>query len=173
MSVNDLLSRNGLFFLQSAYQTILLRDIDENGQIHYLARMRAGCRKYDVIADLAKSKEAQKIGAVIPGLKNYLSRHWWADIFVIGWIVRRFYDVERNDSISRQIRALQVQLAVDGLGNGDGNSIGLPAGMNAGSSLGHVERFHNPETHLALDVTRQDDLSPDTIAIYALLKSPV
>jgi hypothetical protein len=171
MTLNDLLSLNGTAFLQSAYLLILQRDADPNGQSHYSAMMLAGGRKYEVISDLAKSGEARRAGATLPGMDKYLARQRWADMPVIGWFVHRFYNVESKDPISRQVRALQMQLAVGGLGEGTGGGH-RPASIVAGHSSGQTDPSHGFATHLALDVTRRDDLSPETIAIYALLKSP-
>tara|TARA_R110000868_G_scaffold375711_1_gene640368 strand:+ start:1551 stop:2069 length:519 start_codon:yes stop_codon:yes gene_type:complete len=172
MSLEDLLSLNGIAFLQSAFQLILQRDIDVNGQKHYGARMRAGARKYDVISDLARSAEGRRSGAVVPGMKRYLRRQRLADMPLIGWIARKFYNFESNDTISRQIRGLQMQLATEGIGGGIGARL-MPTGFLTGQSSGNGESFCSFSTHLALDLTRQDDLSAETIAIYALLKSPL
>lgn len=166
MSLNDLLSLDGTAFLQAAYEVILQRDIDGSGQTHYSRKMRSGARKYDVISTLARSAEARRIGAVVPGLKKYLRKYFWADLPVLGWIARSIYGVESNDPVSRQIRALQMQFAVGGLGAGyqGGRSI---SGVVSQSFLGSAV-----EPASELDATLRDDLSPETIAIYALLKSP-
>ncbi|WP_165912180.1 DUF4214 domain-containing protein [Novosphingobium sp. PhB165] len=145
-----MLSLNGIAFLEAAYQVILNRDIDIPGQNHYIGKLCTGTSKYEVISALANSAERRERRVVVPGLEKYLMRQRWANMPLIGWIARRLYNLESNDPISRQIRALQMQLAIGG--------VGTPREVT---------------TYLALDVTEDDDVSAEIIAIYALLKSPV
>ncbi|MCI4589701.1 DUF4214 domain-containing protein [Sphingobium sp. BYY-5] len=170
MSLNDLLALNGIAFLQSAYELILQRDIDDDGRNYYCAKMLAGMRKYEVISTLVQSAEARKTRAVVQGMKQYLARQRWADMPVVGWIVRRFYEVESDDSISRQVRALQMQLAINGPGVGPGHAVQGAGDLSSFPSFQHVEPFHVDTAYSVLDVTCQEDLSAETIAVYALLK---
>ncbi|HUD90495.1 DUF4214 domain-containing protein [Sphingobium sp.] len=170
MSLNELLSLNGVAFLQTAYQLILNRELDDSGQNYYGIKMLAGARKYDVISALANSKEARKNGSAVPGMKTYLARQRWADFPIIGWFVRQFHDVESRDPVSRQIRALQMQLASGSRSAGPAAVASTLGIVSAPTSHPGLVLHENASS--ALDAVLQDDLSAETIAIYALLKSP-
>jgi hypothetical protein len=171
MTLNELLALNGIAFLREAYQLILERDIDKGGQNYYATRMLAGARKYEVISKLARSTEARKSGVIVPGMRKYLARQRWADLPIVGWFARQFYIVESNDLVSRQVRALQMQLAVEGLEAGLERRI-PELGVVAGSPSHHAESVSFRNSASVLDVALRDDMSAEMIAIYALLKCP-
>lgn len=158
MKVSELLAMEGKDFLDIAYKSILNREIDYNGEAHYLRRLRVGDRKYDVIRSLKRSNEGKSAKAKIDGMRKYLLRHWLTDLPIIGWVVSRLYNVETNDPISRQIRVLKAQLILGGTKLDRQNQ--------------QIPEHHSANFSSFWDVTRQDNISSETVALYALLKSP-
>ncbi len=69
-SVTDLLSLERETFLVTAYIALLGRRPDADGLAQYLARMRDGMAKDEVILALAESEEGRRAALDIPGLSS-------------------------------------------------------------------------------------------------------
>ncbi|MFM1988712.1 MAG: hypothetical protein RJA99_1669 [Pseudomonadota bacterium] len=72
-SVSDLLALDGEAFVSTAYIAILGRRPDPEGLAHYLANMRAGMAKGDVILALASSEEGLRGVSELPGLDELVA----------------------------------------------------------------------------------------------------
>jgi len=66
--LNDLLILNDVEFVRAAYAAILKRAADSTGEQNYLGRLRQGHDRVRMLADMARSEEGRRAGAVLPGL---------------------------------------------------------------------------------------------------------
>ena len=67
-----MLQGDDLTFMNSLYNTLLLRAPDEGGLESYLARLERGIEREVIVAEVANSEEGQKIGARLDGLDSLL-----------------------------------------------------------------------------------------------------
>ncbi len=76
-SLPELLAWEDLDFIRCAYVTILGRQPDPIGEVHYAVRMRAGRSKQDILWQLRKSSEGRRHDPGIAGLDRALKRARW------------------------------------------------------------------------------------------------
>jgi GT2 family glycosyltransferase/SAM-dependent methyltransferase/glycosyltransferase involved in cell wall biosynthesis len=69
-SLAGLMTLDDLSFLREAYRGILHRELDSDGQEHYLRRMRQGEQRLRVLADLRLSPEGQRQPTKLDGLDD-------------------------------------------------------------------------------------------------------
>ncbi len=70
MSLEDLLKLDGDQFIESAYQTILLRPADANGMSNYLSALSDGVSKLKIVNELSMSLEGRERGISLEGLSE-------------------------------------------------------------------------------------------------------
>jgi tetratricopeptide (TPR) repeat protein len=99
-TVRHLLSMHGEAFLNEAYKALLGREPDTEGKAYYLARLRNGKSKLEVIAQLHNSAEGQAYPTSLMGLVDALRRHRQHKIPVLGPILRSAYN-RRGDIFDR------------------------------------------------------------------------
>ena len=87
-SVEELLSYYDEEFVQCAYQTILGRVPDAEGLQYYLARVRAGISKIEILAQLRLGMEGKSRPVVISGLDKAIKRHKLLKIPLLGGLLR-------------------------------------------------------------------------------------
>jgi hypothetical protein len=109
-TLDELLARHGQSFIHCAYQTLLGRDPDAAGLTYYLARLRTGIPKIQVLGQLRRSEEGKAYAADLPRLDAAIRRYRWAHKAIIGWLVRLFVRVEGNNATERKLRGLESQL---------------------------------------------------------------
>jgi hypothetical protein len=109
-TLDELLARHDQAFIHCAYQTLLGRDPDEEGLSYYLARLRTGVPKIQILGQLRRSDEGRDYAANLPGLDAAIRRYRWAQKLIIGWLVRLFTRVEGNNATERKLRGLESQL---------------------------------------------------------------
>lgn len=105
-SVPQLLALHDRRFILSAYQALLGRAPDAAGETHYLARLRAGTHKLTILKHMRQSAEG---GAFIPGvagLDRAIKRHMWANLPVIGFLLRALTGAEGDGATDRNLRIL-------------------------------------------------------------------
>lgn len=68
-----LLQGDDLMFLDSLYNTLLLRAPDDDGLKNYLSQLERGALREDIVADVASSEEGRRIDARLPGLEKLLA----------------------------------------------------------------------------------------------------
>ncbi len=73
--VNQLLDLHDMSFVRAAYQCLLGRDADEAGEGFYLARLRAGIAKADIIFEISQSDEGKRVETNIAGLREFIAAH--------------------------------------------------------------------------------------------------
>ena len=67
-----LLQGDDLMFLDSLYNTLLLRAPDDDGLKNYLSQLERGTLREEIVADVASSEEGRRIDARLPGLEKLL-----------------------------------------------------------------------------------------------------
>lgn len=68
-----LLGLDGPRFVQAAYRTLLLREVDEQGLAFYSAELESGRHKVQILEALRKSGEGRARGVELPGLAEALA----------------------------------------------------------------------------------------------------
>ena len=94
-NISDLLRLTGFNFVRETYIALLHREPDRSGVEHYLAALRRGDSREDVVAQIALSKEAINIKQELLGLDQVVRRyqdrnHWLKGIFI------RIRDAQRS-----------------------------------------------------------------------------
>jgi len=109
-TLDELLTRHDQAFVHCAYQTLLGRDPDADGLNYYLARLRSGIPKIQILGQLRRSEEGRDYAANLPRLDAAIRRYRWAHKAIIGWLVRLFVRVEGNNATERELRGLEGQI---------------------------------------------------------------
>ncbi|RVT41025.1 DUF4214 domain-containing protein [Sphingobium algorifonticola] len=139
-SLDQLCSFNDLDFVRCAYVTILGRQPDRDGELHYVRRLRRGIAKLSLIRELRTSSEGRCHDPGIAGLDRTLKWHRYANLAVIGWLVRLVTRHEGNSKRERRLRSLQNEIGA----TRDGalyRSAHLEARIGElQSQLGHLQR---------------------------------
>lgn len=109
-SVPQLLAPHDLNFIHAAYQALLGRAPDAEGEAYYLTRLRAGDHKLEILKQLRRSAEGKAFIPGVAGLDRALRRHGWATMHLVGAIVRLFTGVEGNNATHRKLRVLANEI---------------------------------------------------------------
>jgi len=122
VNVTDLLTRDGAEFIGSAYKTILEREPDPEGALHYLSRLRSGWPKISVLMELRNSGEGRQVAALLPGLDPAILRYRLAKLPVLGPIYRLLTGATGSNARDRRICAIvsvvsSVPMEIAGLNN--------------------------------------------------------
>ena len=72
--MEEFLLLKGQRFVDSVYRSFLRRVPDQSGLDFYLRRLQAGIAKQQVLAEIAASREAQKVGDVDAGVRRLLRK---------------------------------------------------------------------------------------------------
>ncbi len=132
--VDQLLDLHGSVFLAAAYQSLLGRSPDVDGERFYLGRLRAGHGKASVIAQLSRSSEAKtyEVGLRLAGLDHLITEqkkanHWlWRMFFGTSRIVRRFNQLEYQlGLVANSLEKLELQIAAPRPATADGSCVGI------------------------------------------------
>jgi hypothetical protein len=96
-------------FVTKAYEVILGRAPDPGGLSNYLAQVRSGVHKAQIIAELAQSSEGRLKGIELPGLHAIIAKNRKGIPYFINRLVRRLANtsVEQN---GRQLRIIDNRL---------------------------------------------------------------
>lgn len=107
--VEDILKLHDKPFVVKAYAAILGRTPDPGGLANYLAQVRAGAHKAQILAELAESPEGRRQSPGLPGLQNVIRRYGKRPPSLWARFMRR---ISRDDSESteRHLRAIENQL---------------------------------------------------------------
>jgi hypothetical protein len=105
-SVPRLLAPHDLEFIQIAYQAVLGRAPDPEGEAFYLERLRAGAHKLAILKQLRQSPEGRAFIPGVAGLDRAIKRHRSATMPLVGTVVRLFTGVEGDNATHRQLRIL-------------------------------------------------------------------
>lgn len=91
-------------FIQTAYQSLIGRAPDPEGERYYLARLRAGTHKLVILRQLRRSSEGRAFIPGVAGLDRAIKLHRRANLPLIGWIIRWLTGAEGNGATHRQLR---------------------------------------------------------------------
>jgi len=105
-SVPRLLAPHDLEFIQTAYQAVLGRAPDPEGEAYYLARLRTGTHKLEILKQLRNSAEGRAFIPGVAGLDRAIKRHFWATMLLVGAVVRLLTGAEGNSATQQQLRIL-------------------------------------------------------------------
>ncbi|MBC7605286.1 MAG: FkbM family methyltransferase [Ramlibacter sp.] len=112
-SLPELLATRNKQFICAAYQQVLARLPDPEGERYYSARLKNGTSKLQILAQLRFSKEGQSRDQSAE-LESALRRYRRAIHPLFGWIFRAAYGTEGNGSVEKKLRAIEEQLAQQG-----------------------------------------------------------
>jgi hypothetical protein len=104
-TVAELLELHDEAFVHRAYEQILGRTPDPGGLSNYLAQVRAGVGRAQIVAELAQSPEGKLNRRELPGLGALIAEHKKRPSSVLGRIFRRF-GREILDPTQRQLRSM-------------------------------------------------------------------
>lgn len=90
-TLDDLLQCHDRQFVEAAYRLVLARSADTEGLQFYLARLRSGIKKLQVVSELSDSKEARARGGELQVLRSSLRRHRLMSIPLLGPIIGLLY----------------------------------------------------------------------------------
>lgn len=110
-SVPQLLAPHDLHFIHAAYQALLGRAPDAEGEAYYLTRLRAGDHKLEILKQLRRSAEGKAFIPGVAGLDRALRRHGRANLPVVGPVIRLFNGAEGDGATHRQLRMITNELA--------------------------------------------------------------
>ncbi len=110
--LDELLSLYDKKFLVGAYQALLGRQPDREGLYFYLAKLRNGESKMQIISDIRCSKEGREKRVYIAGLDLALRYFQLGKLPLIGGVMRTLFKLEGHSFVERRLRAIQNQLAI-------------------------------------------------------------
>lgn len=105
-SVPRLLAPHDREFIRTAYQAVLGRAPDAEGEAYYLARLRAGTHKLAILKQLRRSTEGRAFIPGVAGLDRAIRRHEWAKVPVLGAVLRMLWSVQGDSAADRTLRII-------------------------------------------------------------------
>lgn len=105
-SVPRLLAAHDREFIRTAYQAVLGRAPDPEGEAYYLARLRAGTHKLAILKQLRRSPEGRAFIPGVAGLDRAIRRHVWATLPILGALLRLLWGEEGSGATHRALRVL-------------------------------------------------------------------
>ncbi|MBU2588648.1 MAG: DUF4214 domain-containing protein, partial [Alphaproteobacteria bacterium] len=109
-SVPRLLAPHDREFIHAAYQSVLGRAPDHEGEVYYLNRLRAGEHKLAILRQLRRSPEGRAFIPGVAGLDRAIKRHRWATLPLIGWVIRLITGAEGDSATHRHLRVLANEI---------------------------------------------------------------
>ena len=109
-SVPRLLAPHDREFIRTAYQAVLGRAPDPEGEAYYLARLRAGTHKLAILKQLRRSSEGRNFIPGVAGLDRAIKRHAWATLPILGALLRLLWGEEGNGATHRHLRILANEI---------------------------------------------------------------
>ena len=109
-SIEELLSYHDEEFVYCAYHTLLGRAPDPEGLRYYLARVRCGISKVEILAQLRLSVEGKSQKVTTKGLDEAIKRHKLFKTPLLGTLLRQTSVKQPEASIQQSIRAIENKL---------------------------------------------------------------
>jgi len=109
-TVPRLLAPHDAEFIDTAYQAVLGRAPDPQGRAYYLARLRTGTHKLEILRQLRRSAEGRAFVPGVAGLDRAIRRFRLATAPVIGLVLRLFTNHDGDSRQERQFRMLVNEL---------------------------------------------------------------
>ena len=105
-TVPQLTALDDRHFVAVAYQAVLGRAPDPEGEAYYLGRLRAGAHKLAILKQLRRSGEGRTFIPGVAGLDRAIKRHRWSTIPILGVVVRLITGEEGNGATHKRLRML-------------------------------------------------------------------
>jgi cell division protein FtsL len=112
--VRDFLQLYDREFLQAAYAAILGRKPDPDGEEYYLARIRGGTSRENIINQLAKSAEAKQHHIVIQGLRQAIFVEKLIDVPLLGALLSLMlvvFSAKEMRTLRNKVYGLEYELS--------------------------------------------------------------
>lgn len=111
-SVSRLLAPHDADFIRTAYEAVLGRAPDREGEAYYLGRLRTGVHKLEILKQLRRSEEGRRFIPGVAGLDRAIKRHSRANMPIFGALIRLATGAEGNGALHRHLRVLANEMAV-------------------------------------------------------------
>ena len=109
-SLEELLSYDDVQFVHAAYLTVLGRVPDPEGMHYYLARVRAGIHKLEILGQLRMSKEGRAKPPTMAALERAIKWHRRLKNPFLGTLMRPFAGGHSVDDSQQKLRAIDNKL---------------------------------------------------------------
>ena len=109
-TLDELLSYHDERFIYNAYHTLLGRAPDAEGLSYYLARLRSGIGKVEILAQIRLSTEGKSREIKIPELDEAIRRHKLLKTPFIGMILRITGIKQVEDGVQKKLNAIEKTL---------------------------------------------------------------
>jgi FkbM family methyltransferase len=110
-SVAQLLVPHDRAFIHAAYQSVLGRAPDPEGEAYYLARLRLGGHKLGILKQMRHSAEGRAFIPAVAGLDRAIRRYRWAMVPLLGIMLRRLWGIDGNGATHRALRVIANDVA--------------------------------------------------------------
>ncbi|MCW2361387.1 MULTISPECIES: DUF4214 domain-containing protein [Sphingobium] len=97
-------------FVDQVYHKLLKRPPDPTGGSHYVAAIRAGDSRYQILDSIFRSAEAREQGVQLIGMSRFRRRRKLYAIPVIGKLAQMIAFLRQVDAVRRDLRALENHL---------------------------------------------------------------
>ena len=97
-------------FVDQVYQKLLKRPPDPSGGSHYLAAIRAGESRYQILDGIFRSEEAREQGVQLLGMTRYRRRRALYAIPFVGRLAQILAFLWQAGSVRKDLRALENHL---------------------------------------------------------------
>jgi hypothetical protein len=108
--LSELLARDGIQFVESAFQLVLGRPPDQQPLQSFLRQLQEGTSKIRILSKLMKADEARLHKNPIPGMRRAIAISRLAHIPIIGYFARYAAVFESDSASDRRIRGLEQRL---------------------------------------------------------------
>ena len=106
-SVPDLLNLHDQDFVDAAYRFVFGREADLGGRAHYVARLRDGASKTQLLTELHDSSEGKKVRTPDSEVSKYVHEFKKAQLPFFGRFYKSRYAGEGNTEAELRVRALE------------------------------------------------------------------
>ncbi|EFP64317.1 methyltransferase, FkbM family [Ralstonia pickettii] len=113
-TLDELLSYHDQQFVHSAYLTVLGRNPDPDGFRYYLARVRQGVSKIQILSQLRFSQEGKARGSSLSGLDAAVASYRYLKLPLIGWLLGLMVRVQHAGATHQKLNAIENQIYVLG-----------------------------------------------------------
>ena len=97
-------------FIRGAYAAVLQRAPDADGYSFYLDRLQQGTPKWQILSELARSREARSKSHRLPGLERLIRVQQLAKLPIVGSMLRWGLSVEGTSAFETRLRAIEQKL---------------------------------------------------------------
>jgi len=105
--ISEILKFYDVEFLECTYQSILGRASDENGRDFYLAQLRKGASRLNIITQIRCSPEGKKYLPMVLGLDEEIKKFKISNLLFIGPIFRKIWKIDGKSSLQIRLRVLE------------------------------------------------------------------